>query len=455
MDGYWDEPRGHPRPEPAHRYGRRVHRPGSSRGSRGARQPSDYAVRSMEGKVRSRLEFLRANEREREAERTEEERHEDAIAADIDNWGQETDYHKLQEEERCIFISSATRDPYRFPNAGQFEVDIQGEITNIVKAELVQASIPLVDPSVHSQNNKIRFSFAPHSTVTEIQIPEGSYLGADLAVEITRQMNHALFTAQVTADTYVIDAATGLAFSSGAPPVGVSQFYVQFNKSRQQMIFQYVDEDLLPDNSATFALHWKPRPPKPRQLPYRELADDLCEVLGFNRINFQAEAAALTQYHAATDTYYLAPTPLSRFNGFGGTVTNAVDQRYRYGVASDQAVDLRGSVAMILDIDPLNDNTAIRMEDSAGTGALTVDNIFGFLLLRDPASVTDRILELSTNTPPVRQVYREGRGRVRKLGVTLRRPDGTIFEMGNLNFFLTVRLVVSVHQPKDAPRLVR
>lgn len=356
-----------------------------------------------------------------------------------------------QHEYVYLFISSAMRDPIAFPNSGNFKIALSSEINNIIKAELVQASFPLVDPTVNTANYIIRWSFPPHigAAVREIKIPVGSYLGQQLAPEITRQMNQDLFAADILANTYIIDDDTGLVLDPGTgnPPVGVEQFRVTFSRPRQRIIFQMIDEDELPVNSQVFAIHVQPRPPVTKQVPYRFMNDDLYEVLGINRIFFQDAAEPLGQYDSASDTYYLRNIDTDPwFNGLFGTGTS-VDARYRYSIHSNQATDLRGNIAVVLDIDPLNDNDVARVQDMAGTGALTISDFFGFVLLRDPAAVTDRMAEINNNSFPIRKYYREGRSRVNFLTVIMRRPDGTIFNFGGVDFYLTVRLTVSRTQP--------
>lgn len=359
-----------------------------------------------------------------------------------------------QHEFVYLFISSAMRDPYAFPNSGNFKIALSGEIDNIIKAELVQASIPLVDPTVNTANYIIRYSLAPHtgSAVREIKVPVGSYLGADLAPEITRQMNQDRFSAQILANTYVIDESTGLVLDavSGNLVTGIDMFRVSWSRARQRITFQMIEivsDQQIPTNNTVFAVHVQPRPDPEKQVPFRFMNDDLFEVLGFNRIFFQEAAEDLGQYDPITDTYYIRNTDDDEwFNGLFGVGTS-VDSRYRYSIHSNQAVDLRGNIAVVLDIDPLNDNDMARVQDQAGTGALTLSDFFGFILLRDPAAVTDRMAEINNNSFPIRKYYREGRSRVNYLSVVMRRPDGTIFNFGGVNFYLTIRLTVTRTQP--------
>lgn len=358
---------------------------------------------------------------------------------------------KQEHEFVYLFISSAMCDPFAYPNAGSFKISLASEIDNVIKAELVQASIPLVDPTINSDNNILRYSFTPFTgaAVREVKIPVGSYLGTRLAPEITRQMNQDLFAADILANTYLIDDETGQVndAGTGVPPVGVDQFRCSWDQSRQRITIQLVDDDLLPENGTEFAIHVQPRPAVAEQVPFRFMYDDIYDVIGMNRILFEDDAAALSQYDAASNTFYLTNLGNSaRFNGLFG-VAASVDARWRYSVHSNQAADLRGNIAVVLDIDPLNDNDIARVSDSAGTGALTLSDFFGFILLRDPASVTDRMAEINNNSFPIRKYYREGRSRVSHLSVNMLRPDGTVFNFGGVDFYLTLRLTVTRTQP--------
>lgn len=362
----------------------------------------------------------------------------------------ESGYREQQQEYSYLFISSSSRDPYVFPNSGHFKIALSSELNNVIRAELIQASFPLVDPTVNTANYIVRFSINPNPpnpiVVNEVMIPVGSYLGADLAVEITRQMNQLLYEADLLAGTYIIDDETGFVVvpATGEMPAGVLQMYCNWIKPSQRFIFQIVDADKLPDPAARFGIHVEPRPPVEQQVPYRFMNDDLYDVLGINRILVEQEGA----YDAPSDTYYLVNDGTSEiFNGLFGINNLSPDARYRRSVRSNQAADLRGNLAVILDIDPLNDNDTVRLRDDSGSGSLALTDYFGFILLRDPAGSTDRILELTNNTFPIRKYYREGRSRINSLTVTMRRPDGTIFNFGGVDYFIVVRITSTRTQP--------
>ena len=74
---------------------------------------------------------------------------------------------------------------------------------------------------------------------------------------------------------------------------------------------------------------------------------------------------------------------------------------------------------------------------------LTLGDYFGFVLLRDPAGVTDRMSEINNNSYPIRKYYRNGLSRVNNLTLRMRRLDGTIFDFNGNDYYLTIRLTVT------------
>lgn len=336
------------------------------------------------------------------------------------------------EEIVYLYLSSATRDRAQFPSPGQYRVSIDSEINNVVEASLVQASFPLTDPTINSSNQKIRYSFSPFTAPSTIQIPTGSYKGAELALEITRQLNQDLFAAQIPA-AYVIDDATGFAVetSTGNMPAAVEQFRVAFISNSRKFVFQMVDENQRPVNTA-FALHVQPIPAS-TQLPWRSFNDDMYSLLGFDRAKVKQQGA----YDPGSDTYYLLNTTAS--SDFGPAAS--ADLRFAYSVSGNQFSDLRGNWVIVLDIDPLNDNDIAFIEEGPDK-KFQVGNCMGFVLAKDPAHCAEGMFEINTTSYPVKKVYRDGRSRINQLFVTLRRPDGTIYDFGGLDHFMALRLVV-------------
>jgi hypothetical protein len=424
-------------------------------------------VKQAVNALNDRLRTLNENEGDRQPDEDElYERARDAIA--LRNTGEAVLRSKAmtthtngavnhKDEIVYAFIHSGMRNPKRYPNAGDFTIKLSREINNIVKAELVQASIPLVDPTVHADNNTLRYSLSPFTTVNEVTVPVGSYKGDELAIELTRQFNYDRFSADILANNYVIDDQTGhvLDPATGLPPATTVQFDITWNEAQRKMFFKLVDDDLLPVNSPAFALHIKPSPAdftgELQQTENRDRTDDLADVLGIDRREFKKAAAVLSQYDAASGTYYLRNTDSATlFNGDGGTA-NSVDPRTRYTIHSSEAADLRGNMAAVLDIRQLNDNSLVQPIDTFGTGALNVGGFFGTVMLQDPATVTSRSTDITNNSFPVRKEYPEGRSRISTLDVTVRRPDGSVFDFGGSDIYLVIRLTVKRPRPTERP----
>ena len=331
-----------------------------------------------------------------------------------------------------LYISSAVRNRTLYPSPGDYRVSLDAEINNVIEASLVQASFPLTDPTVNSSNQKIRYSFAPFNAPVEIIVPTGSYKGSGLAVEITRQMNQSLFAAQIPAP-YVIEDDTGFVVeaATGNMPAGVDQFRVSFIPSSRKFVFQMVDDSQLPVNTA-FALHVQPIP-ESNQMPWRSFNDDLYSLLGFDRDLVKKEGT----FDPGSNTYYLVSTDNSPFFG----PANSVDQRFSFSLHGNRYADLRGNWVIVLDIDPLNDNDIAYLEEGPDK-RFQVGNCMGFVLAKDPAHSGEGMLEINSTGYPVKKEYRNGRSRINQLKVTLRRPDGTIYDFGGLDHFMALKLVV-------------
>lgn len=119
----------------------------------------------------------------------------------------------------------------------------------------------------------------------------------------------------------------------------------------------------------------------------------------------------------------------------------SVDQRFSFSIYGDHYADLRGSWVIVLDIDPLNDNDIAYLEEGPDK-KFQVGNCMGFVLAKDPAHSGEGMLEINTTGYPIKKEYRMGRSRINQLKVTLRRPDGTIYDFGGLDHFMALRLVV-------------
>jgi hypothetical protein len=358
------------------------------------------------------------------------------------NWRINEEERTEDEEKIYLYVSSAARDVSRWESPGNYQIILNSEVDNIIESSLVQASFPLSDPTVNSDNNTIRYSFSPFTDVKAIEVPVGSYKGEALAIEITKQMNMDLFSVDIIAGTYKIDEKTGYIVvpASGDLPAGIDQFRVTFRVERQMFTFQMIDDSELSQSSTVFAMHVQPVPVD-TQIAYRKRNDDLYYLLGFERHLVEVEGS----YDAGSNTYYLINTSVYPSFGSAGNV----DDRLRYSVHSNIAADLRGNRFVILDIEQLNDND-IEFVDDGVQKAFNIGNCFGIVPTRDPANVSDRMLEINSTGYPIKKYYRQGVSRLNRLSVKIRRPDGSINNFGGLDHFMTILLTVKRSQPKKS-----
>lgn len=340
-----------------------------------------------------------------------------------------------EEEDVYLYISSAVRDRRAFPSPGQYQVVLESEVDNVVGAALVQASFPLTDPTVNSSNRVLRYSLSPHNAPVTVKVPVGAYKGAALAVEITTQFNLSYFGAGIPG-TYRLDEdglATEVA-TGNRPPL---QFRVSFNENTRRFIFQLIDQDEVPSPSP-FALHIEPLPLGAQGGAWSGFNSDLYSLLGFDRDLVKQEGV----YDPGSGTYYLLNT--TAYDAFGPAAST--DQRVAYSVGSSQFADLRGHLLIMVDIDKLNDND-VAIPESGPDNRFNVNNCFGFVTVSDPACSTNGMLEINSNSGYVKKVYRNGRSRIKQMLVSLRRPDGTLYDFGGLDHFMAIKLTCKRTQP--------
>lgn len=392
---------------------------------------SPQAVAAMRRNLQQRLVQLEENERDRPVDediRFMEWQDNAAKQWMVDN---KENGRMVEEESLTLFISSAMRDRTMWPNSGEFRITLIESVDNVIKAELVQASLPLTDPTVHPNNNAFRYSFPPHTSVQTVYVPVGAYQGKELALELQTQLNQDWHAARITGALNTVDFTTGfLVDGTGEPEPTINQFRVTYNRPTHGFVVQIVDAAGAPDPAAVFAIHV--RVPTLRGTA-RTRADDLAEVMGINRDLWLDEGAL----EPASGTVYITSDTASP--NFGPAAD--VDARFAYSLKSNQAADLRGSLAIVIDIDPLNDNDVLE-PDGASSGEVNIAALFGIVYTRDPSFVADRIAEVNTNSFPVRKHYQEGRSRVKDLYVRMRRPDGSIINFGGIDYYLTIRLTV-------------
>ena len=213
--------------------------------------------------------------------------------------------------------------------------------------------------------------------------------------------------------------------------------------SSRKFIFQLVDQNSLAVNTS-FALHIQPLPLSNQQ-PWRNYNDDLFSLLGFDRNIVEKEGL----YDMTSDTYYLIST--TNYSLFGPS--NSIDQRYTNSLHGNQYSDLRGSWLIVLDIDVLNNND-IAFPQPGPDNRFDIGDCFGVILVKDPAFSNEGMIEISSGSYPVKKYYRNGKSRIKELLITLKRPDGTMYNFGGLDHFMALKFQVKRTQP-DKPVFCR
>ncbi len=357
------------------------------------------------------------------------------------NWRSESEKDRFDEDEDVlVYVSSATRNTAMYPSPAQYTIPLAVEANNVIKASIIQASFPLTDTLIHSNNNIIRFSFAPHTIIYVATIPTGNYTGESLAVEIMCRMHSIIFSVNLLAGVYQIDANSGFVLTVAGHMPHETQFLVTFDSNRMQFRFQLVDKDkkVL---STNFALHLQPRPSNPVPATYREMSDDIFDVLGINR--------ALTQSIGTLDSegnYYITNTT----NTVQSSNNNA-DTRYAHSIFSNESADLRGNCAIVIDIPQLNENDINwSVNQPSQYIKFSVNSCMGLIYIRDAAHIKDRMIEFSSSSYPIQKFYRLGRSRINALSIHIRRLDGSTMNFDNKDHFFTVKLTTKTSQPAKA-----
>lgn len=362
----------------------------------------------------------------------------------VSDWLKEDKYREAVSVVKWLYIDSSSRDLDAFPLSGSFQIDLQGEVDNITKAVLVQAKFPLTDPAIRPGNNFLRFArnALPNPvTVNEITIPTGSYKGDALALEITTQMNIELFQTEILAGTHEVNYTDGLVYTipGGAlEPLCVECIFMVY---RQLFLFHVLDDQGEVTNAET--LHLLIKNVEPNRDTWVSQVDDIWDVLGFSRIDARKEGTPLL---FDSELYFTINT-LVNTSAYGGG-PNDLDIRYDYAVWSSDACKTTSAEYAMLVIDTLKDNDNILVRDGPYNRHPKGD-IFGRVYFRDAAFTPEASIELNNMTFPCQKNYREGIGRVRRLHITLYRPDGSIFSFGGRDWSMTLALTV---KETSAPR---
>jgi hypothetical protein len=402
------------------------------------------AARAMREQLQGRMRVLDANRADRLSMSGDQDVHfeqwqERAALGWMQN--NEKNGRSVEEESVYLLLDSAVRDASAYPNSSFFRATLAQPLTGVVRAELIQASIPLTEKNVNANTRLLRYSFSPHGAgdVATVAVPVGAYTGVALALELQTQLNLDWHAARVSGATNTMNFATGfLVDGAGAREATIDQFRVQFSVFRRAFTFQVTDGADQPV-AAQFALH--------AQLAAEgaglatERTDDLYDVLGFGRQRLADNAGG--QYAPATRTFYvLSDAEDPDF----GAAAGELDARAAHSLHSNQSADMRGNVAVMVDIAPFNDNDIAHVEDT-GSGTQAMRDYFAIILMRPAAFANDGSFDICNNSYPMRRHFREGLETVKNLTVAMRRPDGSLVDFGNMNYILTLRLTVRRVQP--------
>ena len=139
-------------------------------------------------------------------------------------------------EVRNIFVSSENRDKTLFPYGNSYVLHLTTPVKQIMRAELVHASVPNTQYNITNGSNIITLSNTIGSDVT-FSIPEGFYGGTSLATELTNAVSNstAITVSYLQNEGKFLFARTGNTFTLsttipdilGHPPSDSSNVSVQ------------------------------------------------------------------------------------------------------------------------------------------------------------------------------------------------------------------------------------
>jgi len=306
-----------------------------------------------------------------------------------------------EEDTQFVFIDSSIRDKELFPEASRYIVRLEKEIDNIIEVSLVQASFGLPN-NVKDSARVLRFRF--NSVNYDVLIHSGCYRASELAVELNRTMNEAVFAAFIPV-TYVIQASTGYIVDSvsGSVPAGIPQVKVSYMVHTKRFVFQVQDQTAAPLAAPELALRFSAI----------EKNDLLYKNGGFRTYLMAAV------FDPVTSTYVLSNAVASAFSPLF-----TIDQRKSYSIIGVDPVVLRGSSVLILDVPPFNSDNVQGLRFPA----------FSSVPIKPPFT-GDGLVEVNTASYPVKSYFRNGLSRVRQIEVSVREVDGSLADLEGDHFF--------------------
>lgn len=326
----------------------------------------------------------------------------------------------FNEEKVYLYLNSGDRDLNSWATPAEYVIDLPSEVTNIIKVDLIQASLPTTARNVTANNQIIRFSVTPHTTIKTVRIPIGCYTGATLALELMIQMNMALYSTDILAGTYILDSSTGYLTNPDGSTASIDQIKVSWLVHRKRIVFQYVDSARLP-SSDDLTLYW-------------DFTDDLSAVLGF-------EQDVVQVYGSSVLTYYALNTNTDYSTIFGPSIST--DTRTTLSLHGNKACDLKGDNVILLSIAPFNDNDMV-----ASRGIAEQSGCFGVLNVKWDYNAA--IIEVNNNNYPIQKYFREGISRAKRIHVRFTNLRGQLVDFDGENNFLTLKITTKRTQPEKS-----
>jgi hypothetical protein len=340
------------------------------------------------------------------------------------------DTKKEDEEELFLYVSSKMRDLALEPNATEcnYAVRMSADIDNVVGAQLIGGSFALTVNLIDSTNDQLRFSLAPFATIEVIQVTHGRYCGKDLAIEMTRRINEAIFAAQITALTHTIEQTTGLVKSAG---VYVStQMQVTFRPADHSFTFQIVDLNLAPQ-ATNFRLYVEDL--QPNTVPALA-SSDIFGLIGYKNelvLTQGTPAFILGKPYHFLDNSLITPD-------FSQGLAFSIDAQHRYGIYSSNPADLVGDNIIALHIREFNENDTAMISTKAAS-AIHIQSALGYFPIPVGKHTDIAQLDFTSTGYPVKKSFRDAR-RLQMLHIELRRPDGRLYDFRGGEHFLILKL---------------
>ncbi len=344
---------------------------------------------------------------------------------------------KADEEDIYLNIFSQMRDFKTSATESCYKVQLSNPIHNVVGAQLVGGSIALSINLIDETNQLLSFGIEPFRGVFTAMITPGRYNGKDLAVEITRRMNEAMYMTDILHGTHVIDQKTGLV-QEGNKYVN-SQMLATFRSSDESIAFQLVTAQLVPE-ARNFRLYVQDL--APNVIP-AVASKDIFTVLGFPRELVKTEGTPIQVL--GKDYHYLDNFTRTQHFSTGPSMT--VDAQHRYAIYGAQHVDLIGDNIICLDIPEFTENDYVNILTSDDSG-INLSQCMGYFPIPVGKNTDTNQHDFSTNWHCLKKVMRQSKT-IQFISITLKRLDGRVFDFHGGKHFLMLKLTRRLRQDGD------